>query len=62
MQPSQIVVRPDDENWPQNGAISVHKLKAWYTVDDGEILHDISFDVNPGERIAIGACSSITLG
>ncbi|KAI0633973.1 P-loop containing nucleoside triphosphate hydrolase protein [Trametes polyzona] len=39
--------------WPASGALVVQHLSARYSQDGPEILHDISFEVAPGERVGI---------
>ncbi|KAJ7650107.1 multidrug resistance-associated ABC transporter [Roridomyces roridus] len=40
-------------HWPSSGELIVEKLSARYSPDGPKVLHDISFRVNPGERIGI---------
>ena len=42
-----------DESWPQRGSISVEGLCARYADDLPNVLSDISFQVDAGERIGI---------
>ncbi|EJC98975.1 multidrug resistance-associated ABC transporter [Fomitiporia mediterranea MF3/22] len=39
--------------WPSSGSLQVEKLKARYSPDGPEVLHDISFAIKPGERIGV---------
>ncbi|KAJ7696072.1 multidrug resistance-associated ABC transporter [Mycena rosella] len=39
--------------WPASGAIRADNLSAKYSADGPEILHDISFEIKSGERVAI---------
>ncbi|KAE9409320.1 P-loop containing nucleoside triphosphate hydrolase protein [Gymnopus androsaceus JB14] len=39
--------------WPASGALRVEHLTAKYSSDGPEVLHDISFTVNSGERIGV---------
>ncbi|KAJ7175766.1 multidrug resistance-associated ABC transporter [Mycena filopes] len=39
--------------WPASGDIRVEKLSAKYSSDSPQILHDISFHIKSGERVAI---------
>jgi ABC-type multidrug transport system fused ATPase/permease subunit len=39
--------------WPSEGAIQVSNLAARYASDMPEILHDVSFSCNGGERVGI---------
>ncbi|KAI0360840.1 multidrug resistance-associated ABC transporter [Trametes cingulata] len=39
--------------WPASGDIRVEKLSARYSHDGPRVLHEISFEVNSGERIGI---------
>lgn len=41
--------------WPTSGDLHVKNLSARYSHGGPNILHDISFDVKPGERLAVGA-------
>jgi hypothetical protein len=41
--------------WPSSGELIVEKLSARYSPDGPKVLRDISFRVNAGERIGIGA-------
>ena len=40
-------------NWPSKGAIQVSNLAARYASDMPEILHNVSFSCNGGERVGI---------
>ncbi|KAI0728489.1 P-loop containing nucleoside triphosphate hydrolase protein [Fomitopsis betulina] len=39
--------------WPASGALRVEKLSARYSADGPRVLHDISFEVKPGEHVGI---------
>ena len=39
--------------WPAEGSLHVEKLTARYSADGPKVLHDITFDVQAGERIGI---------
>ncbi|KAJ7187905.1 P-loop containing nucleoside triphosphate hydrolase protein, partial [Mycena filopes] len=39
--------------WPASGSLSVDKLSARYSPDGPEVLHDISFNIKSGERVAV---------
>ena len=39
--------------WPASGSLTVEKLSARYSATGPEVLHDISFQVNAGERVGI---------
>ncbi|EIW62518.1 multidrug resistance-associated ABC transporter [Trametes versicolor FP-101664 SS1] len=39
--------------WPASGELRVEKLSARYSSDGSRVLHEISFEVKPGERIGI---------
>ncbi|KAI0746563.1 P-loop containing nucleoside triphosphate hydrolase protein [Daedaleopsis nitida] len=39
--------------WPASGKLEVEGLSAKYSVDGPKVLHDVSFEVAPGERIGI---------
>ncbi|EJF59658.1 P-loop containing nucleoside triphosphate hydrolase protein [Dichomitus squalens LYAD-421 SS1] len=39
--------------WPASGALEVNNLSARYSADGPKVLHEISFDVNSGERVGI---------
>ncbi|KAJ7664839.1 P-loop containing nucleoside triphosphate hydrolase protein, partial [Mycena rosella] len=40
-------------HWPSSGELIVEKLTARYSLDGPEVLRDISFRINPGERVGI---------
>jgi ABC-type bacteriocin/lantibiotic exporter with double-glycine peptidase domain len=42
--------------WPSSGKLSVEKLSAKYSADGPSVLHDISFDIQSGERVGVGEC------
>ena len=44
-------------DWPSKGAIQVTDLAARYALDMPEILHDVSFSCNGGERVGIVGAS-----
>jgi len=44
-------------NWPSKGTIQVTDLAARYASDMPEILHDVSFSCNGGERVGIVGAS-----
>jgi ABC-type bacteriocin/lantibiotic exporter with double-glycine peptidase domain len=39
--------------WPADGSLHVENLSARYSADGPKVLHDISFDVKPGEHVGI---------
>ncbi|KAF9521634.1 hypothetical protein CPB83DRAFT_865377 [Crepidotus variabilis] len=39
--------------WPKSGELNVQRLSARYSKEGSEILHDLTFHVNSGERIGI---------
>ena len=39
--------------WPSTGSLVIEKLKARYSVDGPEVLHDITLDIKSGERIGV---------
>ncbi|KAF8192829.1 P-loop containing nucleoside triphosphate hydrolase protein [Mycena galopus ATCC 62051] len=39
--------------WPTSGGLVVQNLSARYSQESPDVLHDISFEVKPGERIGI---------
>ncbi|KAJ7505413.1 P-loop containing nucleoside triphosphate hydrolase protein [Mycena galericulata] len=39
--------------WPASGEIRAENLSAKYSIDGPEILHDITFQIKSGERVAI---------
>jgi ABC-type multidrug transport system fused ATPase/permease subunit len=41
------------EGWPSHGSIEVSQLRARYGPELPDILHDVSFDVQGGQRIGI---------
>ncbi|KAI8052837.1 P-loop containing nucleoside triphosphate hydrolase protein [Syncephalis plumigaleata] len=51
--PAIIENNRPDPNWPSRGAITVENLVLRYAVDQSPVIHDLSFDVKPGERIGI---------
>lgn len=40
--------------WPASGALHVERLSARYSVDGPRVLEDISFTINPSERVGVG--------
>ncbi|RPD55478.1 P-loop containing nucleoside triphosphate hydrolase protein [Lentinus tigrinus ALCF2SS1-6] len=40
--------------WPASGKLEVNELSARYSEDGPNVLHNISFDVDSGERVGIG--------
>ncbi|KAI0373552.1 P-loop containing nucleoside triphosphate hydrolase protein [Pilatotrama ljubarskyi] len=52
--------------WPASGELRVEKLSARYSADGPRVLHELSFEVQSGERVGIGMfplkLSSLTLG
>ena len=40
-------------NWPLDGELQVHQLRARYGPDLPDILHDVSFGVQGGQRVGI---------
>ena len=40
--------------WPASGSLRVEKLSARYSQDGPRVLHEISFEVQSGERVGIG--------
>ncbi|KAK2461264.1 hypothetical protein APHAL10511_006791 [Amanita phalloides] len=49
----EIVEPRPPETWPSSGAIECHDLVVRYAPDLPDVLHRISFSVNPGEKIGI---------
>ncbi|KAF5313867.1 hypothetical protein D9619_013092 [Psilocybe cf. subviscida] len=45
-------------SWPSSGHLRVENLSAQYTPDGPKVLHDLSFEIEAGERVGI---SSLTL-
>ncbi|PVG02126.1 hypothetical protein CPB86DRAFT_772767 [Serendipita vermifera] len=39
--------------WPSSGHLIVEKLSASYSVDGPQVLQDISFEIQPGERVGV---------
>ncbi|KAF7339970.1 ATP-binding cassette transporter [Mycena venus] len=39
--------------WPASGKLSVEKLSAKYSADGPKVLHDISFNIQSGERVGV---------
>ncbi|KAJ7169514.1 hypothetical protein C8R46DRAFT_1217207 [Mycena filopes] len=39
--------------WPASGKLSVEKLSAKYSVDGPKVLHDVSFNIESGERVGV---------
>ncbi|KAJ7646949.1 hypothetical protein FB45DRAFT_891892 [Roridomyces roridus] len=39
--------------WPASGSLSVQKLSARYSADGPEVLHDVSFNIQSGERVGV---------
>lgn len=40
--------------WPASGNLNVEALSARYSLTGPKVLHDISFQVNSGERVGVG--------
>ncbi|KAI9596585.1 P-loop containing nucleoside triphosphate hydrolase protein [Syncephalis fuscata] len=40
-------------NWPEHGRIDVQNISIRYAIDQSPVIRDLSFSVNPGERIGI---------
>ena len=53
-EPVSVKERAPPAAWPKSGHLSVEKLSARYSKGGPKVLHDISFEVKPGERIGIG--------
>ncbi|KAF7366640.1 ATP-binding cassette transporter [Mycena sanguinolenta] len=39
--------------WPASGRLSVEGLSAKYSIDGPKVLHDLSFNIQPGERVGV---------
>ncbi|KAI9928959.1 hypothetical protein MW887_001352 [Aspergillus wentii] len=53
-EPSDLAILNDTiESWPTHGVVDVQNLTAGYSLDEDEVLKDISFRACPGERVAI---------
>ncbi|KAJ6462635.1 hypothetical protein C8R47DRAFT_935552, partial [Mycena vitilis] len=39
--------------WPASGSLTVETLSARYSPDGPQVLHDISFDIQSGDRVGI---------
>jgi len=39
--------------WPASGKLSVEKLSAKYSTDGPKVLHDVSFNIQSGERVGV---------
>lgn len=47
------------QSWPSEGAVAFKKLCITYAPDLSDVLHDVSFDIEPGMRVGIvGATGS----
>jgi ATP-binding cassette subfamily C (CFTR/MRP) protein 4 len=44
--------RPADE-WPQKGSIDIKNLSLRYSESLPDVLKNVSFSVNPGEKVAV---------
>jgi ABC-type multidrug transport system fused ATPase/permease subunit len=53
LQDSTDPVRTALPNWPSEGAINITNLAARYAPDMPDILHDVSFSCDGGERVGI---------
>ncbi|RKP08430.1 P-loop containing nucleoside triphosphate hydrolase protein [Thamnocephalis sphaerospora] len=51
--PAIIADRRVAENWPETGEIKVEDLMVQYTPDGKPVVRDLSFAVQPGERVGI---------
>ena len=50
---------PPPASWPARGAVSFKKLCVTYAPDIPDVLHNVSFDIEPGMRVGIvGATGS----
>ncbi|KIJ45691.1 hypothetical protein M422DRAFT_778885, partial [Sphaerobolus stellatus SS14] len=52
-EPKDTESRKPPAYWPASGSLKVQNLCARYSLDGPEVLHNISFEVNSGERIGI---------
>ncbi|KDQ18018.1 hypothetical protein BOTBODRAFT_155037 [Botryobasidium botryosum FD-172 SS1] len=52
-EPGYIQERDPPAYWPSSGTLRVDKLCARYSPDGPNVLHDLSFEVNSGEKIGI---------
>jgi ABC-type bacteriocin/lantibiotic exporter with double-glycine peptidase domain len=43
--------------WPASGNLTVDKLSARYSETGPKVLHDISFEIQSGQHIGVGACA-----
>ncbi|KAH8825289.1 multidrug resistance-associated ABC transporter [Flagelloscypha sp. PMI_526] len=50
--PEFIEPRPDD-NWPEHGHIQCQNVSIRYAADLPDVLHEVSFEVSPGEKVGI---------
>lgn len=41
------------EAWPEHGRLEVHNLTVRYDEDLPEVLHQVTFEVQPGEKVGI---------
>ena len=49
----EIGDRKVDDNWPQNGKIIFENVSFRYEYDLPDVLKELSFTINPGEKIGI---------
>lgn len=50
---------PVPSEWPTSGHLQVEKLSAAYDHDLPNVLHDVSFEVKPAERVGIVGRTSV---
>ena len=51
---------PSESEWPSDGHVKVDGVAARYGPDKPEVLHDVSFELRPGQ--SVGCCGSTGSG
>ncbi|KAF2995600.1 hypothetical protein E8E14_000809 [Neopestalotiopsis sp. 37M] len=44
---------PPPKSWPSNGAIAIHGLTSTYHAENGSVLHDVSLQIQPGQKVGV---------
>lgn len=42
-----------DSSWPSKGEISVQKIDIKYRPEKEIVIHDLSFDIQPGQKLGV---------
>jgi ABC-type multidrug transport system fused ATPase/permease subunit len=52
-EPQPVPDKTPPAYWPASGHIVAHNLTARYSKDGPAVLHDLSFEINSGERVGV---------